>query len=477
MRFAVLASLMLTLGACSNNQQNPTPDSTVDATPSAKEGGGAEAVAQKAVGEACGGDKECVSGICFASKCAKACTAPTDCTAEQDCSSDDGKRYLCVTRAYAEEIGTSCAVTGTCSRGKCLGGAESAYAYCTAECKLDTDCPPAFFCRELRDKTKVCAKRGFCFRCQYDAQCGSGKCLKVGSESFCTKSCTKDSTECPRVADCKDVGGSTYCVHRSGSCVGDGSQCTPCTLDTDCKGTGSLCLSYVWSGEAFCSNNCDSRACPTSSTQTFECYGPVQLSATESVKQCVPVDTVNPKDKAQPTCLKAGLKPSMEVGDIMDDFAMVGYVDENKDNSLVGETLRVVKLSEFASSAKIILFNISAGWCPVCQEETQGKGTNLGFADLMAKYRDQGLMIFQVLNDSDVYGGNIPPSVKLLDAWNVKMKAAGACGIDPAYRTMAWDTAGSVPLNMILDAKTRKVLAKFVGLGAESAITKYLPAP
>ena len=52
------------------------------------------------------------------------------------------------------------------------------------------------------------------------------------------------------------------------------------------------------------------------------------------------------------------ITPTMEVGDTVADFAVVGYSDENKDSSVRDEKtagkLKVVKLSSDFASAKII---------------------------------------------------------------------------------------------------------------------------
>jgi peroxiredoxin len=155
----------------------------------------------------------------------------------------------------------------------------------------------------------------------------------------------------------------------------------------------------------------------------------------------------------------------------MPDFAMVGYEDGNGDGTLKGETLKVVKLSDYKNKAKIILFNISAGWCGPCQTETKT------FKALMQSYGSQGLQIFQVLFDSDKQGER--PTIPLLDAWVDVLSAQGAVGIDPARNSVVFNTGGTTPLNMILDARTRVVLEKFNGYNqadVEAKISKHLSA-
>jgi len=445
-----LCAALLLLG-CSDSGGNP--DGSVP-----KEGGQTDGPGLKKDGDPCAAASECQGGLCIEKKCTRTCSGPGDCSAGQDCATDDGKRLFCRMPSYAKEIGTSCAITGSCpDSGKCVGVKEWAEAYCTKECKADLDCPPAFFCREFSDKKKYCTRRGFCNRCLYDEMCGSDKkCIKQGTESFCTRTCSKGSTECPRFADCKDGGGGRFvCMHKSGSCVGDGRLCSACTTKDDCA-PQALCLTYTYSKESFCGQDCTSTGtCATG----YKCGA---ISSTE--KQCVP------DDAKQPKCV-ASLSPTGEVGDVLQDFAMTGYIDSNNDGSLTGEKLRIIKLSDYASKAKIILFNVSAGWCPSCQSETKT------FASLMQTYGAKGLMIFQTLDDSDDQTTHKLPTFQLLDAWVAALSPAGAVGLDPNGDSTTLNTGGTVPLNMILDAKTRKVLEKTNGYSQatiDSQIQKHL---
>jgi hypothetical protein len=53
----------------------------------------------------------------------------------------------------------------------------------------------------------------------------------------------------------------------------------------------------------------------------------------------------------------------------------------------------------------------------------------------------------------------------------------GACGLDPRKLSSQYNTKGTIPMNMVLDAKTLKVLEKWNGGSAtttEAKIKKYL---
>jgi len=312
----------------------------------------AKKCALKADGADCAADAECKSTVCYAKKCTKSCTKAADCAKGEICNTDDGKRLLCVKPKYNSDVGKSCAVTGTCTGGlKCLGTKNDPGAACSGECKGDIDCPPAYTCEEASDSKFFCVKRRFCSPCLYDAQCGSsGKCATFGGGKHCTKECTKGSTECPVYAECKDTGGGKYhCVHKAGKCKGDGKLCEPCTKKADCN-KGGMCLTFNMSQESFCSTDCTtSKTCPSG----YKCY---KVSAAGD-SQCGPAAA---SSTDYPKCVKS-LTPMMKKGDVMDDYAAVGYADSDGDNDLTDEKLKIIKFSDIRNK-KIILFNISAFW-------------------------------------------------------------------------------------------------------------------
>jgi len=143
----------------------------------------------------------------------------------------------------------------------------------------------------------------------------------------------------------------------------------------------------------------------------------------------------------------------------MVDFAMVGYADSDGDQNVGDEDLAVIRLSDYADSKSLILFDVSAGWCETCQDATEEQ------ASLIAEYGGKGLMIVQVLFEGGKLGEL--PTVDFAKAWIAKLMPAGALGIDPGRLSVPFNTLGSLPLTMLLDAKTRKVLSKMNGHHAQ----------
>ena len=110
---------------------------------------------------------------------------------------------------------------------------------------------------------------------------------------------------------------------------------------------GSACISFNLTEEGFCATDCTGTG---KCDANYSCY---KVSA--SASRCGPTAP----DKQMPTCTT--LTKVGNPGDIMEDFAVVGFRDTNDDHSLVDEKLGIHKLSDFKDK-KIILLNVSAFW-------------------------------------------------------------------------------------------------------------------
>ena len=193
-----------------------------------------------------------------------------------------------------------------------------------------------------------------CSQCVHDGSCPSWmKCVSMLGGKYCTSRCNPGSTECPMASACKAVSGGNFCQPKVGSCKGNGGVCSMCTKNDHCQ-AGGLCLSFSLTEENFCGADCTASG---TCAGGFKCYS---VSTTSGQKQCGP--TVKPGGK-YPTCTNGITFPILGVGDVIDDFAMVGYRDTNNNGTLTDDkTLQVIKLSDMAKGAKLILLNISAFW-------------------------------------------------------------------------------------------------------------------
>lgn len=408
------------------------------------------------LGTDCAVDGDCSAGeVCHRGVCVATCSSPADCGGG-DCSADAAGRMVCSPAAYAKAIGTNCGATGKCPDGtQCIGVPYSAFAVCSAACADDTDCPMNFYCGEAQGQ-KVCLARAFCSLCNHDGNCGEGNsCTEQGGQKFCSRGCTPGGNDCPRYAACQDVGnGNFQCVHKAGSCIGDGALCSACTGEGQCE-EGAACLTYNHTKESFCATAC-SGSCPAN-------YNCVNVGAGT---KCVPASKTDPK------CVSSVNAKHMDVGDIMEDYAMIGMVDTNDDGILHDEEPRLIQMSDFADHHELILLNVSAVWCSACQAETKDMR-----ATLYKTYYPKGLVLMQTLYDGQKPGD--PMTFGLLKAWQNQLKPAGAVGMDPQRWVIQYNTGNSTPLNMLIDAKTRKVLYKVNGYNRatlESQIKKALAA-
>ncbi len=155
-------------------------------------------------------------------------------------------------------------------------------AYCTRyDCEKDSDCGAGFWCGKINQQPNVntavrspasigvvqnvCLRRTYCSMCKVDLDCPPVKgkaqhCIDDASGArFCAPECDSDQA-CANEAQCADVGiGAKICYPRATVCVGDGSLCSPCRVDTDCS-EGSVCAKGNYTTEKACTkkvSSCD----------------------------------------------------------------------------------------------------------------------------------------------------------------------------------------------------------------------------
>ncbi|TNF29877.1 MAG: hypothetical protein EP329_14725 [Deltaproteobacteria bacterium] len=228
----------------------------------------------KQVGEACGADSECVSGICLSSSLGSACTAA--CSAESDC---DGfpigmfclpvrpGRAGCVPEADLPSVPSSCGGHGDC-----------AYPlYCRTddvgcdlpECLVDGDCDAGEVCEAgtRRCQPATCADDIDCrfpgLVCADDQSCAAPACTTDADCGALPNYCQPAQHACKVGVACEDQDGCFYNEQCSGGyCVPNlcwkecdaGEVCDPGSgwCGAPCSGagqagcpSGQACLSAV----------------------------------------------------------------------------------------------------------------------------------------------------------------------------------------------------------------------------------------
>jgi hypothetical protein len=150
----------------------------------------------------------------------------------------------------------------------------------------------------------------------------------------------------------------------------------------------------------------------------------------------------------------------------IENFAFLGWRDPVAANYDVTQ-LEQVQLSEFynpdgRSNVKLIWINASAVWCSVCRAEMEDIKNN----GVHAAFGPRGVQLIETLFEDNKSGPARP-----LDLHNWGSLPAHAIDfpllLDPGFKLGAFFTSDATPLNMLVDAKTMKVLDATMGYSAD----------
>lgn len=103
---------------------------------------------------------------------------------------------------------------------------------------------------------------------------------------------------------------------------------------------------------------------------------------------------------------------------------------------------------------ELIVLNTAALWCSVCQVEHR---------DLPNRYAElspRGLVIVSALFQDERAD---PPDVADLAAWVETFDVPFPMVLDPAYQLGSYASAETAPLNLVIDARTMRILRKYIG--------------
>jgi hypothetical protein len=196
------------------------------------------------------------------------CAADSDCPGGWWCATVDRKPNVVTTHRSFGDTRTVCRPRQYCAPCKedhdcpraadgtqqhCVPDAHGS-TFCSLECATTANCPLDATCQSW---FAVCTPpKGPA--CQSDEDCAPAK----GTFQHCLSgTCTP---ECAGASDCdpgQQCGSLSTCQPRAGTCLGDGSFCSPCRSDSDCK--GGYCLYADYSTERFCSHATQG-TCPAS---------------------------------------------------------------------------------------------------------------------------------------------------------------------------------------------------------------------
>jgi hypothetical protein len=150
----------------------------------------------------------------------------------------------------------------------------------------------------------------------------------------------------------------------------------------------------------------------------------------------------------------------------LENFAFLGWRDPVAANYDVNK-LEQVHLSEYynpdgRSDVKLIWINASAVWCSVCRAEMADIKSN----EIRATFGPRGVQLIETLFE-DNNSGPAKPS----DLHNWGSLASHSIDfpllLDPGFKLGAFFTSDATPLNMLVDAKTMKVLDATMGYSSD----------
>ncbi|MEZ4248442.1 MAG: S1 family peptidase [Polyangiales bacterium] len=181
--------------------------------------------AARGMGETCGTNEECASGLCLDDAGARYCSRP--CGDDAACGNDafHCRGGQCI-RGPREGVGGVCVGNEDCESGICAAGGDR--VWCTAFCDDATPCPAGLSCIDAGG-SRVCAPDlGIIGEaCAANADCTSGICALMGAEGTCTRLCGPD-----------DLCGSGYeCVRVDAN----NAVCLPAATEVEGGGGGGGC--------------------------------------------------------------------------------------------------------------------------------------------------------------------------------------------------------------------------------------------
>ncbi|HYJ08248.1 MAG TPA: hypothetical protein VEX18_04550 [Polyangiaceae bacterium] len=163
------------------------------------------------------------------------------------------------------------------------------------------------------------------------------------------------------------------------------------------------------------------------------------------------------------------------LGSTLEDFAFLGWRDPVTSEYDL-ERMETVRLSEFynpdgRSDVKLIWINASAVWCTVCRAEMR----DINIQDIKGTMGPKGLQLIETLfEDND----SLPAKPLDLQKWGqvVDHSIDFPLLLDPGFKLGAFFTSDATPLNMLVDARTMRILDATMGYSSDywERVDEYL---
>jgi hypothetical protein len=149
------------------------------------------------------------------------------------------------------------------------------------------------------------------------------------------------------------------------------------------------------------------------------------------------------------------------VGAVIDNLEFIGWRDPVGANYDAAQ-LEHVSLGDFydptGATTELIVLNASAVWCVVCQGEMRDMNSNGTYQ----AYRDRKVQVFGTLFE-DAQSKPAKPADLVIWGSSASRAIAFPLVLDPALKMGVYFTSDATPLNLVIDARTMRILDVMMG--------------
>jgi hypothetical protein len=153
------------------------------------------------------------------------------------------------------------------------------------------------------------------------------------------------------------------------------------------------------------------------------------------------------------------------LGAIIQNFEFLGWRDPVA-NEYDPEKFERVSMADFydptGETTKLIWLNASAVWCSVCRSEYR----DLRDQGVVANYSEKGIKFVSAIFEDNNYDPSTPNDLKY---WGQLFSVEFPMVLDPGFKLGAFFDADATPMNMLIDARTMKVIRIDMGYGRSFA--------
>jgi hypothetical protein len=148
-----------------------------------------------------------------------------------------------------------------------------------------------------------------------------------------------------------------------------------------------------------------------------------------------------------------------EVGSVLRNLCFQGWAAPDPDPEHPAAPLEPIALADFydpdgSRGIDVLLVNTAAFWCSACRIEHRT------LPDHARELGPRGLVILSALFQDQERN---PANVEDLSRWTQTYSTNFPMVLDPSYSFGAHASAETAPLNLVIDARTMTLIAKYVG--------------